>query len=96
MHWPAGSGRARQRRARNRRGVRLETEYFDARAGRLVENQPGSDHFRVVEYEHRTLGRNRPIRSKRSSAMRPSRQTSSFDWLAPLDRKFGDAPFGQR
>lgn len=41
-------------------------------------------------------GRNRPIRSKRSSAMRPSRQTSSFDWLAPLERKFGDAPFGQR
>lgn len=40
--------------------VRLETEYFDARAGRLVENQPGSDHFRVVEYEHRTLRQKPP------------------------------------
>ena len=77
-------------------GVRLETEYFDARAGRLVENQPGSDHFRVVEYEHRTLGQKPPDPLEAVLGDAAVAADEQLRLLAPLERKFGDAPFGQR
>ena len=76
--------------------VGLEAENFDACAGRFVENQPCTDHFRVVEYEHRSGGKRFADACEAAFGDAALLVNEQFGHFASLERKFGDAVFWQR
>ncbi len=68
------------------RRMRFEAEHLDARPRRLVHDDAGADHLRVVEHEQRT-GRKRLVE--------PS-ETALGNLSIPVNQQFRGRTFGQR